>query len=219
MADEFDIRPAPSTRVPATDTPKPAESTDFPVPDHKASKPRGLREVLKDRRSRGEDESTSDGGKAGSPRGRRTTSSSSTPRMPANLGKQIQEFYGTIGMAVMIVDIPCGSAILERAEQLGETGEALCRTSPSARRTYMMLTQGSAWSAHLMPLGTLAVAVGMHHVPALRRLYEQRFASQMEQETSQQDAENPAYGQTEPDQDDARPNGQHAAHATASSAA
>lgn len=175
MPTDFDIKVSPSTRVPATSAPRPAEE-EFPVPDHKASKPRGVKDAFRNRRSRGEDSDTSDGGRAGGPRDRRTTkTSAAAPRMPAKMGENIQTLWGTAGMIVMAACTPCGSAFLERAERLGQTGEELCRTSPSARRTYMMLTQGSTATAHFIEIGALLGTVAIHHLPGVRKQVSKLF--------------------------------------------
>jgi hypothetical protein len=192
---DFDIRVSPSTRVPPTETPKPVDD-DFPVPDHKAtSRPRGLKEILTDRRSRGEDEANSDGGRAGGPRDRRTkqNKSAAAPRMPAQLGKQVAELYGLAAMMLMAFDPPCATAVMESAERCGEAWENLARTNPGVRRVLVSLTQGSAWSSVVFANAPIISAIAIHHIPAVSKIMQRRFdapddtgdAGEAAEETSQ----------------------------------
>ena len=111
---DFHIEPA--TQVPESDTPRPSDSDfEFRKPDHKASRPKSLKDMIADRRSRGGDGET---GSPQSPRERRTTSGAgkkATPAMPRNLGKQVAELYGLAGMMLMPFDQPCATAVMESA--------------------------------------------------------------------------------------------------------
>jgi hypothetical protein len=168
MTTTFDIAPRSSEQLPdSSDHPGPRESAPeaHGIPDHTATR-RSIRDMV-NRRERGEETT--------GPRSRRTKKQAKpTPAMPRNLGKQVAEMYVLAGMAVMPFDQGCASVVVSSAERCGEAWEELAKVNPAVRRVLVGLTQTSAIGAVILAHAGIATAVGIHHIPAVRRMFAER---------------------------------------------
>lgn len=158
-----------------TNNPIPDESSeDFVVPNHKASADDSrIRRLVNSRNSRGRD--------TGNTRGKtKTKERKPAPPMPRNLGKQVADLYGVLGVALMPFDQHCATAIMESAETCGQAWEELAKVNPAVRRVLTSLVTTSAWSGVIMANAPIILAVGSHHIPAVQKYAARQFADQVE---------------------------------------
>lgn len=135
---------------------------DSEVPNWKACKPE--KETLRERVRRGATAPSKERAEA-----RRT----STPKTPtAKRGAfvtELTELYTYAGMGLMMVDEPCGTAVVSSAEQCAKSLDELAYTNPAVRRALTSLTQTSAIGAVVMAHFPILMAVASHHGGALMR--------------------------------------------------
>jgi hypothetical protein len=93
-----------------------------------------------------------------------------TPR--AKRGAFVQpltQMYGAVGMAVIMRDQVCGTAILESAEQCAKSMDELAYQNEAVRRVLHSLTKTSAMGAVLIAHAPIIMAVSMHHSDKIQR--------------------------------------------------
>lgn len=96
-----------------------------------------------------------------------------TPLPPYREGMFVQpleEMYGYLGMALMLVDQVCATAVVNSAHDCAVALDKLAKTNHAARRLLVTLTQSSAIGQVLVAHVPILTAVMMHHVPAARIL-------------------------------------------------
>lgn len=94
------------------------------------------------------------------------------PKLKINDENVIREslasLYTTIGLGVSLVDMPCGTAIVESGEACTDAWLELARSNDAVRKALLSLTQASGWSAVLVAHAPIMLAVSQHHMPMFR---------------------------------------------------
>lgn len=136
---------------------------DSEVPNWKASKP--AKETLREKVRRGATAPSNERAEARRPK--------AAPKAPtAKHGAftaELEQIYTYVGMGLMVVDEPCGTAVISSAEQCAKSLDDLAFTNPAVRRALMSLTQTSAVGAVILAHMPILTAVAMHHGGALLR--------------------------------------------------
>ncbi len=102
-----------------------------------------------------------------------TKTAASKPRTapPYRAGQFVQpltQMYAFIGMAVLPFDPTCGTAVMQSGEECAKSLDELAKSNIAVRRALYALTATSAWGAVIAAHVPILVAVGSHHVPAVR---------------------------------------------------
>lgn len=92
-----------------------------------------------------------------------TTSSPRTSKDLASVQATLQDFYMTLGGAVMIIDDFDGMVIVERAPKLAESWIKLANSNPNVKKFLIKATSGGGFAAVIMAHASLALPILKHH--------------------------------------------------------
>lgn len=105
------------------------------------------------------------GGKAESPR--QPSASANAPASkasrPTNLARALAKTYERIGAMLLIVDQPCGMAIINNADDMAASLDELAKTNPKVRKALESMIATSAWGNVIMAHVPVIMAISMHH--------------------------------------------------------
>lgn len=90
----------------------------------------------------------------------------SKPRQ-GKIAKNLSKLYGTVGATVYPFDQQCGQTILENADRMADSLEALANENAAVKRVLEKLAETSAWGTVFAAHAPVLLAVSMHHGPAL----------------------------------------------------
>lgn len=96
-----------------------------------------------------------------------------TPRVAkddATLKKALVELYSSIGMVLLPFDAPCGTVVINSADQSAEALVKLAAENDGVRKALNALTQTSAWGGVIAAHLPIIMAVVSHHSPAGKNL-------------------------------------------------
>lgn len=82
--------------------------------------------------------------------------------------KELEQLYVGVGMALLLKDPECGTAVIQAAPRCAETLNNLAAQNPAVRRILVALTQSSAIGAVVIAHAPILWALAKHHVPAVR---------------------------------------------------
>lgn len=133
--------------------------TDAIKPDPKASKEPASNTWRKRRAGKDTDRPT---------RARTVKAKPAIPNRKGQFIKPLTEIYTTVGMIVYVRDQVCGTAFIESAPRCAETLDDLAHRNEVVRRILHNLVTTSEMGAVLMAHLPIILAVGMHHVPAVK---------------------------------------------------
>jgi|SRR3954462_4416958 len=81
------------------------------------------------------------------------------------------EMYGQIGMFWGMFDPQCAAALTANAVEMGKSLEAVAKESPAVRDFLQKMVTTSAWGKVIAAHLPVAMAIAMHHVPAIQKRF------------------------------------------------
>lgn len=150
-APEFDLDSIHPDDVPADDFGS--------IPDHTASRTerRSLVDYFTKKRTESDEKPT-----RGRPRARKPKRPVSRPKQGAFV-EPLMQMYGLAGMALMMRDPHCGTAVMENAEACAKAMDELAYQNESVRRVLDTLVTTSAIGQVVMAHAPILVAIASHH--------------------------------------------------------
>lgn len=107
------------------------------------------------------------------------------PGQAEKLCANLADMYRFAGMTVSMADQNCGRAIVQQADDLGNSWVELAKSSPSFRRFLARMQQASGIGTVLTAHVPLAMAVVSHHMPGLLGRTVETEDSDVEYSTTQ----------------------------------
>jgi hypothetical protein len=104
-----------------------------------------------------------------------------TPKQPTagptkssltKLGKSLKETYETIGGMVLLFDAPCGTAVIENAENMARSLDVLAQNNPKVKEALLKLTEASGWGQVIVAHAPVMLAVYAHHGPQVQAMFK-----------------------------------------------
>lgn len=93
---------------------------------------------------------------------------SSAPAPEGAIAAGISQLYGQVGMFVGMFDQQCGTVIITNAAAMGASLEAAAKESPAMQEFLQRMITTSVWGQVLAAHAPVIMAIGMHHIPAIR---------------------------------------------------
>jgi hypothetical protein len=80
------------------------------------------------------------------------------------LVKPFTDMYTTVGTMLLPFDQPCGTVIINSAEDCARSLDSLARENPKVRRALMAMVETSVWGQVIAAHLPIITAIAMHHV-------------------------------------------------------
>jgi hypothetical protein len=87
------------------------------------------------------------------------------------LGKSLKETYETVGGMVLLFDMPCGTAVIENAENMARSLDTLAQNNPKVKEALLKLTEASGWGQVIVAHAPVMLAVYAHHGGQVQNMF------------------------------------------------
>lgn len=92
-------------------------------------------------------------------------------RRIGKLEKNLTDTYQTVGMFVGMVDRYCGQTIMDESETMAASMVEWAEEDPKVKAALLRMTTASAFGKVLAAHAPVLMAIGSHHVPAIRKTF------------------------------------------------
>lgn len=81
------------------------------------------------------------------------------------LSVSLPGMYSTLGAFVCMVDVPCGTAIIESADDCAKSLIEVAKNNPKVANALLKLMEGGAWGGVIVAHAPIIMAIAVHHKP------------------------------------------------------